>query len=287
MNKQLIVLVGSTAVGKTEMAIKLAKELDTEIVSADSRQFYRELRIGVASPSQEERAMVKHHFVGNISVCDSYNAATYSSQAIEVINQLFLTHQRVILTGGSGMYIKAVCEGIDFIPDSVPHIRAELNNIFIQGGIEPLQEELQEKDPFYWAKVDKNNHIRIIRALEVCRSTGKPFSSFRTGKKIKHSFDIIKKGLCRSREDLVNRINIRVDAMIANGLLEEARRLYPFKELQALNTVGYSELFEYFDGKVSLKDAIEQIKINTRQYSRRQMTWFRKDKEINWTNLEP
>jgi tRNA dimethylallyltransferase len=286
MKKRLIVIVGSTAVGKTKKAIELAKHFETEIVSADSRQFYKELKIGVASPTMEEQREVRHHFVGNISIYDSYNAATYAVEALQTIENLFKSHDEVVLTGGSGMYIKALCDGIDIMPDANPQIREELNQIFAQQGLKPLQEELMNKDPQYYNIVDTNNHIRLIRALEVCRSTGKPYSSFRINTKAKHWFEIEKVGILRSRESLIDRINIRVDDMIAEGLIEEAHRFHDVKHLQAMNTVGYKELFDYFEQKTTLDKAIESIKTNTRQYAKRQMTWFRKDKEIRWFDLD-
>ncbi|MDR1848239.1 MAG: tRNA (adenosine(37)-N6)-dimethylallyltransferase MiaA [Bacteroidales bacterium] len=285
MNKKLIVLVGSTAVGKTQKAIEMARQFNTEIVSADSRQFYRELKIGVASPTEQEQKEVKHHFVGNISIYDSYNAATYATEALQIIETLFRTHNEVILTGGSGMYIRALCDGIDMIPDANPQVRNELNTIFKEQGINVLQEELKAKDPLYYSIVDTNNHIRLIRALEVCRSTGKPYSSFRRNTKTKHWFEIEKRGIVRSRDTLIKRINLRVDKMLDDGLLEEAKMFYPVRHLQALNTVGYKELFEFFEGSVTFEKAIENIKINTRQYAKRQMTWFRKDPEIKWIEL--
>ena len=286
MKKRLIVLVGSTAVGKTKKAIELAKNFETEIVSADSRQFYKELQIGVASPTIEELREIPHHFVGNISIYDSYNAVTYAMEALRIIESLFQSHNTVILTGGSGMYIKALCDGIDVMPDANPQIREDLNQIFSEQGIKPLQDELKAKDPQYYDVVDSNNHIRLIRALEVCRSTGKPYSSFRRNTKAKRWFEIDKVGIFRSRESLIERINLRVDDMIAKGLVDEAYRLYEARHLQALNTVGYKELFEYFEQKVTLEKAIENIKTNTRQYAKRQMTWFRKDKEIRWFDLD-
>ncbi|MDR1006594.1 MAG: tRNA (adenosine(37)-N6)-dimethylallyltransferase MiaA [Bacteroidales bacterium] len=286
MKKRLIVLAGSTAVGKTKKAIEIAKQFNTEIVSADSRQVYKELKIGVASPTKEEQAEVKHHFVGNISIYDSYNAATYAEEALQTIEELFKTHDTIVLTGGSGMYIKALCDGIDIMPDANPQIREELNNLYAKEGIKPLQEELKQKDPSYFAIVDTNNYIRLIRALEVCRSTGKPYSSFRLNTKTKHWFDIEKVGIMRSRESLIQRINQRVDEMVKNGLIEEAKEFYDVRYLQALNTVGYKELFDFFEGKATLQKAIENIKTNTRQYAKRQMTWFRKDKEIRWFDLD-
>lgn len=285
-NKRLIVVVGPTAVGKTAECIRLAGMLDTEIVSADSRQFYKEMNIGVARPSESELATIPHHLIAHISVSQDYNAAMYERDASEVIGKLFQEKDDVVLTGGSGLYVNAVCNGMDDIPDKDESIRQELNDLFDKQGLEPLQRELQEKDPEYWEIVDKRNHIRLIRALEVCRQTGRTFSSFRSQKKTKRDFDIIKIGIRRSRENLLERIYRRVDCMIGQGLIEEARGLYGYRNLQALNAVGYKEIFDFLDGKTSLQEAVEQIKINTRRYAKRQMTWFCKDKEIQWLDAE-
>lgn len=285
-NKRLIVVVGPTAVGKTAECIRLAGMLDTEIVSADSRQFYKEMNIGVARPSVSELATIPHHLIAHISVSQDYNAAMYERDASEVIGKLFQEKDDVVLTGGSGLYVNAVCNGMDDIPDKDESIRQELNDLFDKQGLEPLQRELQEKDPEYWEIVDKHNHIRLIRALEVCRQTGRTFSSFRSQKKTKRDFDIIKIGIRRSRENLLERIYRRVDCMIGQGLIEEVRGLYGYRNLQALNAVGYKEIFDFLDGKTSLQEAVEQIKINTRRYAKRQMTWFCKDKEIQWLDAE-
>lgn len=285
-NKRLIVVVGPTAVGKTAECIRLAGMLDTEIVSADSRQFYKEMNIGVARPSVSELATIPHHLIAHISVSQDYNAAMYERDASEVIGRLFQEKDDVVLTGGSGLYVNAVCNGMDDIPDKDESIRQELNDLFDKQGLEPLQRELQEKDPEYWEIVDKRNHIRLIRALEVCRQTGRTFSSFRSQKKTKRNFDIIKIGIRRSRENLLERIYRRVDCMIGQGLIEEVRGLYEYKNLQALNAVGYKEIFDFLDGKTSLQEAVELIKINTRRYAKRQMTWFCKDKEIQWLDAE-
>ena len=282
MKKRLYVLVGPTAVGKTSEAISLAKTLNTEILSADSRQFFVEMKIGVASPTEEELKSVKHHFIGHISVEDNYNVGLYEKDALEKIDTLFETYDTLVLTGGSGMYVDVVCNGIDNLPDARKEIREELNDIFTTKGIIPLQEELREKDPEYYAKVDTQNHIRIIRALEVIRETSKPFSSFLTKKKTERDFEIIKFCLYMDREKLIERIHKRVDIMIEEGLEDEARRLYQFKDLPALNTVGYKEIFRYFDNEITLQQAIEDIKTNTRRYAKRQMTWFRKDEDIIW-----
>lgn len=285
-NKRLIVVVGPTAVGKTAECIRLAKLLNTEIVSADSRQFYKEMNIGVARPSESELKAVQHHFIAHISVCQAYNAATYEKEALNTIEELFGRKDDVVLTGGSGLYVNALCNGIDDIPDGDKAIREELNRLFEEQGLEPLQRELQARDPEYWNIVDKQNHIRLIRALEVCRQTGKTFTSFRSQEKKKRDFDIIKIGIRRSREELLERIYRRVDCMIEQGLIEEVKGLYEYRNLQALNTVGYKELFDFLEGRASMQDAVERIKINTRRYAKRQMTWFCKDKEIQWLNAE-
>lgn len=286
MKKKLFVLVGPTAVGKTKEAISLAQVLSTEIISADSRQFYKEMNIGVACPSQEELKAAKHHFIGHISIENEYNVGKYEKDALEKINNLFKSYDNLVLTGGSGMYIDVVCSGIDALPDVDKGIREELNNIFKREGIAPLQKELKEKDPLYYKKVDKMNHIRLIRALEVIRQTSQPFSSFLTQKKTKRDFDIIKFALHMDRTELIDRINRRVDIMIEDGLIEEAYKLYPFRNLAALNTVGYKEVFRYFDKEISLDEAIEDIKTNTRRYAKRQMTWFRKDQDIIWVEAK-
>lgn len=282
MKKRLYVLVGPTAVGKTTEAISLANTLSTEILSADSRQFYKEMKIGVASPTDEELKAANHHFIGHISVEDEYNVGLYEKDALKKIKHLFETYDTLVLTGGSGMYVDVVCNGIDALPDVEKGIREDLNHIFSSQGILPLQMELKEKDPEYYAKVDTQNHIRLIRALEVIRQSSKPFSSFLTKKKTERDFEIIKFALHMDRQKLIERIHRRVDIMIEEGLVEEARTLYPFKNLSALNTVGYKEIFRYFDKEITLRQAIEDIKTNTRRYAKRQMTWFRKDKDIIW-----
>lgn len=285
-NKRLIVVAGPTAVGKTAECIRLAQMLNTEIVSADSRQFYKEMNIGVARPSESELATVPHHLIAHISVCQDYNVAMYEREALEVIEELFRRNDDIVLTGGSGLYVNAVCNGIDDIPDKDEGIRQELNDLFAEQGLEPLQRELQERDPEYWKIVDKQNHIRLIRALEVCRQTGRTFTSFRSQKKTQRNFDIVRIGIKRSKENLLERIYQRVDCMLEQGLIEEVKGLYEYKNLQALNAVGYKEIFDFLDGKTSLQEAVEQIKINTRRYAKRQMTWFCKDKEIQWLDAE-
>lgn len=285
-NKKLIVLTGPTAVGKTKEAINLAKALNTEIISADSRQFYKELNIGVATPSKEELEEVKHHFIGHISIHNNYNVGLFEKDALERIELLFKTYETIVLTGGSGMYIDVVCNGMDSLPDVDIEIRNELNRIFKEEGISVLQEELREKDIEYYNIVDTKNHIRLIRALEVIRQTGKTFSFYRTNKKTQRDFQIFKFALQRERSELIERIDKRVDLMIESGLLEEAKEVYPYKNLSALNTVGYKESFKYFEGEISLENAIEDIKTNTRRYAKRQMTWFRKDKEYIWLDAK-
>ncbi|MEA4967927.1 MAG: tRNA (adenosine(37)-N6)-dimethylallyltransferase MiaA [Bacteroidaceae bacterium] len=285
-NKKLIVLTGPTAVGKTKEAINLAKALNTEIISADSRQFYKELNIGVATPSKEELSEVKHHFIGHISIHNNYNVGLFEKDALDRIELLFKTYDTIVLTGGSGMYIDVVCNGMDSLPDVDIEIRNELNRVFKEEGISVLQEELREKDIEYYNIVDKKNHIRIIRALEVIRQTGKTFSFYRTNQKTQRDFQIFKFALQRERSELIERINKRVDLMMEDGLLDEAKTVYLYKHLSALNTVGYKELFKYFEGEISLENAIEDIKTNTRRYAKRQMTWFRKDKEYIWLDAK-
>ena len=284
--KRLIVVAGATATGKTAESIRIAKLLSTEIVSSDSRQFYKEMNIGVARPSHEELQSVPHHLIAHISVKQKYNVAMYEQEALRQIEDIFRSKDDVVLAGGSGLYIKAVCEGIDDIPEADEGIRAELNELFATRGIEPLQQELKSKDPEYYSLVDKCNHIRLIRALEVCRATGKTFSSFRKQDKAQRKFEIVKIGIRRKRENLLERIYKRVDLMMEQGLLAEVESLLPLRDYPALNSVGYKELFEYLDGKTTLSQAVENIKINTRRYAKRQMTWFCKDKEIQWFDAE-
>jgi len=278
----LIVILGPTAAGKTDMAIRLAEWLGTEIVSADSRQFYREMKIGTARPGKEQMARVKHHFAGHVSVLEPYNIARYEREVLDLLPDLFQKNRIVVLTGGSGLYIDAVCRGIDVMPDQDPLIREELEDIYRKSGIGYLQLELLKLDPEYYREVDLNNAARLIRALEVCRITGKPYSSFRKNKPKPRDFQCVKIGLDLPRQALVERINRRVEDMMALGLLEEVKSLLPFRHLQTLNTVGYKELFDYLEGNCTLEEAIENIKTNTRRYAKRQMTWFRKDHSIKW-----
>lgn len=283
--KTLIVIAGPTASGKTAAAIKVAKALNTVIINADSRQFYKEMSIGTAVPSPKELQEVKHYFVQNISILNDYDVATYEQDVLLLLKKLFLEHDQVVLTGGSGLFIDAVCKGIDTMPDIDQAVRERVDNLFHEGGLAALQQEVQRLDPEYWAIVDQKNPRRLQRALEVCYQTGKTFTSFRTRSSAKRDFNIVKYALLREKQDLYNRINLRVEIMLSKGLVDEARKLYPYRRRNALNTVGYKELFDYFDGKISLNEAVEQIKLNTRHYAKRQMTWLRKDTEYQW--IEP
>jgi tRNA dimethylallyltransferase len=282
LTKTLIVVAGPTAIGKTTAAIELAKHYKTVILSADSRQFYREMSIGTAKPTEEELAAAKHYFINSHSISETFNVGDYEKESLKLLEELFRTHDKVILVGGSGLFVKAVCEGFDEFPDTEPAIRENLNAAFNDKGIIPLQEKLKLADPDYYNEVDLNNPQRVIRALEVFEATGKPFSSYRKSNINKRAFNIIKFGLNMDRNDLYERINQRVDNMIGGGLVEEVKSLLPYCHLNALNTVGYSELFDYFDGKIDLQTAIGLIKQNTRRFAKRQMTWFRKDKDIIW-----
>jgi tRNA dimethylallyltransferase len=278
----LLILAGPTASGKTSHAIRLAQTFGTEILSADSRQFYRELKIGVASPTEEELRIVPHHFIAHLSISDYYNASMYELQVLTKLENLFKQHQLVVLTGGSGLYIHTVCNGIDDLPEIDKQLRDELIRRLNQEGLESLREQLRQLDPETFHKVDLDNPKRILKALEISLQTGKPYSSFLTSVQRKRPFRIIKTGLMPTRDDLYEMINRRVDNMLDNGLIEEARSLLPHKGINALNTVGYKELFDFFEDKISLGEAIRQIKRNTRHYAKRQITWFMRDKEYQW-----
>ncbi|PCJ83424.1 MAG: tRNA (adenosine(37)-N6)-dimethylallyltransferase MiaA [Flavobacteriales bacterium] len=282
MAKTLIVILGPTAVGKTALGIELAKDFSTEIISADSRQFYKEMAIGTAKPTAKEMQGIKHHFIDFLSIEENYTAGKFEKDALNCLEGIFQTKDMAIMIGGSGLYINAVCNGIDEIPEGNEEIRQQLNNKLEKEGIELLQKQLQELDAEYYTEVDVSNPRRLIRALEVCLTSDIPYSTLRKNSAKKRSFKIVKIGLHLEREELYNRINNRADLMIKNGLPAEAKKLYPFKTHNALQTVGYSELFDYFDGKHSLEKAVELIKRNTRRYAKRQLTWFRKDKEIEW-----
>jgi tRNA dimethylallyltransferase len=278
----LVSIIGPTAIGKTAVAIELARHFSSEIISADSRQFFREMEIGTAVPSEEELASVKHHFIGHKSIFENYSVGDFEREAIQNINGLFKKHDILFLVGGSGLYVDAISKGLDDFPKTDPKIREGLNQRFQEEGLKPLQEELKKRDPEYHGKVDLENPHRLIRALEICIGTGKPYSSFLNQKKEKRPFQTLKIGLDAPRETIYSRIEKRVDMMMENGLLEEAKRLLPHKNLNALNTVGYKELFQYLEGEISLESAVSEIKKNTRRFAKRQMTWFKKDPEITW-----
>jgi tRNA dimethylallyltransferase len=280
--KTLIVIAGPTAVGKTAIAIKLAQQLKTEIISADSRQFYREMAIGTAKPSDEELAAIKHHFINSHSITDYFSVGDFEKECLQLLDELFKTHDQIIMAGGSGLFIQAVTKGFDELPVADAETRERLNQELAEKGIEFLQEKLKAADPDYYNQVDLNNPQRLVRALEVFETTGKPFSSYRKAVANKRPFQVIEIGLDLPREILYQRINERVDSMIAQGLLEEVKSLLSYRQFNALNTVGYSELFDYFDGKTDLDTATELIKQNTRRFAKRQLTWFRKNKEIKW-----
>ena len=282
MQKKLIVITGPTGIGKTAVAISLAKHFNSEIISADSRQLFREFFIGTATPGPEELSQVKHHFIQSHGVTETYNASRYESEAIARIEQLFADYNLLFLVGGSMLYIDAVCNGIDEMPDVDPEVRGALKLKLEHEGIESLRLQLKQLDPDYYSEVDLKNPNRLIHAIEVCLTTGKTYSSFRTNPKKKRSFSILKIGLDCEREVLHKRINARVDKMVEDGLETEARNLLPYRTLNALNTVGYREFFDYFDGKTSREAAVELIKRNSRRYARKQLTWFRNDPDIKW-----
>jgi tRNA dimethylallyltransferase len=277
---QLIVVMGPTASGKTAYAIDLAKKHNAEIFSADSRQFYAEMNIGVAKPSKEELATASHHFVGHISIHDEYTAGDFERDCLAKLNEYFETNQTAILVGGSGLFIKAVLEGLDHFPKVDEKIRAELNNRLENEGLDPLKDDLAKLDPISFSAIELDNPRRVVRALEVCLSSGKAYSKFKNQAKAPRNFEVKKVALQWDRELLYQRINKRVDAMIEAGLEKEAHSLYKFKHLNPLNTVGYTELFEYFDGKCSREFAIEKIKQHTRNYAKRQLTWLRKEEGV-------
>ena len=282
MKKTLVILLGPTGVGKTELCLSLAEELNTEIVSCDSRQFFRELKIGTAAPTEAQMQRVKHHLVGNLSIFDYYSCGRFEIDALKKLDELFLSKDVVLMTGGSMLYIDAICKGIDDIPNVDQELRDSLHERYANEGIDNILAELKLLDPEYYDLVDKKNHKRIIHALEICLTSGKTFSSFRKETAKARPFDIIKIGLNLPREELYDRINKRVDIMFEEGLLEEAKKFYPHRNLNSLNTVGYKELFEYFDGNWELDFAKNMIKQNSRRYAKKQLTWFNRDKDINW-----
>ena len=285
-DKYLIVIAGPTASGKTATAITIAKALRTVIISADSRQFYREIPIGTAAPTREELSEVEHFMIHNLSIEDRYDVADYEKDVLLLLKKLFLNHDTVVMTGGSGLFIDAVCNGLDSIPDISDETRNRVNGLYEKGGVVALQNELQHLDPEYYEIVDKQNPRRLQRAIEVCYQTGLPYSSFRKNNTKERDFKIIKLALLWERNELITRINKRVENMISDGLVEEARSVYHKRNLNRLNTVGYKEMFQYFDGDISLNEAIELIKISTRQYAKRQMTWLRKNNDYRWFSID-
>lgn len=282
MKKTLVVLLGPTAVGKTELSLKLAERLQSPILSADSRQLFAELKIGTAAPTPEQLARVKHYFIGNLHLTDYYSAAQYEQDVLREMEVLFQTHDTLLMTGGSMMYIDAVTKGIDEIPTVDDETRQMLKEHFEKDGLDALVKELKVLDPEYYNVVDLKNHKRVVHALEICYMTGKTFTSFRKAEVKERPFHIIMVGLQRPREELFERIGQRVDQMMADGLLEEVKQVLPFKELNSLNTVGYKEIFNYLDGEWPLELAVEKIKRNTRVYAKKQMTWFKKNERIKW-----
>ena len=274
--------MGPTAVGKTDISLELAEQLHTSIISADSRQLYADLKIGTAAPTPEQLARVQHHFVGTLQLSDYYSAAQYADEVLSLLDILFQQQDVALLTGGSMMDIDAVCQGMDDIPTVDADTRAMVWQRYEEVGLEGIQRELKMLDPEYYAIVDLKNHKRIIHALEICYMTGKTFTSFRQRKTAERPFNIIKIGLNRERSELFNRINQRVDQMMQEGMLEEARKVYPYRHFNSLNTVGYKELFKYLDGEWTLEEAVEKIKRNTRIYAKKQLTWFKKDMSIRW-----
>lgn len=281
-NKVLIVLLGPTGVGKTEISLRMAEHFGCPIVSSDSRQFYRELKIGTAAPTESQLKRVKHYFIGSHSIHDEYNAGQYELDVMQLLDELFRQNDVVMLVGGSMMYIDAVCNGIDDMPNIDNETREFWRQQYAENGLEYIQNELKRLDPKHYGEVDLQNYKRVLHALEICSITGKPFSDIRTGIRKERPFNIVKIGLNRPRSELYERINSRVDEMMAEGLLEEAGQFYEFRHLNTLNTVGYKELYEYMDGNWPLDFAVNMIRQDSRRYAKRQMTWFNRDKEIHW-----
>ncbi len=284
--KTLIVVLGPTGVGKTSLCLELAERYDTPIINADSRQIFKEIPIGTAAPTQEQQRRVKHYFVGNHHLQDYYNASMFENDVIGLLEVIFKDKDKVIMSGGSMMYIDAVCNGIDDIPSVDDTVRKQLQQKYEKEGLETIIKELETLDPEYALIVDRKNHKRVIHALEICLSTGNTYTSFRKNVKKTRTFNILKIGLNRKREELYERIDRRVDEMFEEGLLEEAKSVYPLKHLNSLNTVGYKELFDFLDGKYSLEEAKFKIKCNTHKYCRKQLTWFKRDTEIHWFSPE-
>ena len=283
-NKQntLLIVVGPTASGKTRVALEIAKHFNTEIISADSRQIFKEIPIGTAAPNRDELSTVKHHFVGTLSILDNYNVSLFENDVLNLLEQKFKQHKLMVMAGGSGLYVDAVCNGIDDLPDPDEAIRKSLNKTLTEKGIQPLREQLKVLDPVYYNQIDLQNPKRLMRAIEVCLQTGKPYSQLRKNSPVRRPFNLVKIGLDMPRATLYERINHRTDKMIQEGWIEEAKSVFRYRNNNALNTVGYKELFKYFDGTWPLEKAVEKIKTNTRRYAKRQITWFKRDKSIRW-----
>jgi len=287
MKRTLVVLTGPTGVGKTELSLRIAELLGSPVLSCDSRQIFREIPIGTAAPSPEQLRRVKHYFIGDHSIHNYYSAARFETEVLDLLeNELFPKHHSILMTGGSMMYIDAVCKGIDDMPDVDRDLRENLLGQYRNGGLDPILAQLKLLDPEYYHQVDLKNYKRVMHGLEICLMTGKPFSSFRQHSAKQRSFDIVKICLDRDRSELYDRIDQRVLDMMQQGLCEEARSLYPFRNLNALNTVGYKELFAHFEGNISLEEAVVRIQNNTHKYARKQLTWFRKDKDYHWFHPE-
>lgn len=280
--KWLLVIVGPTGSGKTDLSIRLAQHYGAPILSTDSRQLYRGMPIGTAQPDAEQLQAVEHHFIASHDIQEDLSCGQYATQALACLERLFVTHDQVVAVGGSGLYVKALCDGMDDLPQADPELRAALTRRLADEGVDALAEQLRELDPRYYEEVDRRNPARVLRAVEVCLQTGRPYSEQRTGRRRKRPFEVVKIGIDLPRAELYERINRRVDRMLADGLEAEARALYPYRSLNALQTVGYREFFDYFDGRTSYEEAVELIKRNSRRYAKRQLTWFRRDPEIRW-----
>lgn len=281
-DRRLIVIVGPTGSGKTDLSIRLAQHYHAPILSTDSRQVYRGMPIGTAQPSEEQLRAVEHHFIAELDVDQEFSCGRFETEALERLDKLFAVHDTVVAVGGSGLYVQALCEGMDELPQVAPELRERLNERLAREGLQALAEELRQRDPVYYDRVDRANPARVVRALEVCLATGRPYSELRTGRRRDRNFTIVKVGVDMPRAELYERIDRRVELMMEAGLEAEARALYPFRRLNALQTVGYKELFAYFDGECSLEETVALIQRNTRRYAKRQLTWFRRDEEVRW-----
>lgn len=284
--RRLVVIVGPTGAGKTDMSIRIARHYGAPILSTDSRQFYRGLAIGTAQPSQEQLEAAEHHFIASHDITQNLSCGQYEVQALARLEELFASHEIVVAVGGSGLYVRALCEGMDELPQVDEALRRELTERLRRDGLESLTTELHKLDPVYYEAVDRSNPARVVRALEVCLQTGRPYSMQRTGARRQRPFEIVKAGIDLPREELYDRIDRRVDRMLADGLEAEARSMYPYRHLNALQTVGYREFFDFFDGSISRDEAVERIKRNSRRYAKRQLTWFRRDPQVRWFGLD-